>query len=100
MKEGKEQLLMKVESAAIWRASLKERFPDDSHNLTASEYLSKLQEYLETLPEDHLIFYWYWKLMSTETEIEKVNDEVRSYGYQNPEKPEKFIDRILIGLQS
>ncbi len=100
MKDSKEQLLMTVEGTATWRASLLERFPNDAHNVTASKHLRELHEYLETLPENHMIFYWYGKLMSDENEIIKVNEEIRSFGYQKSEEPKDFVERILVGLQS
>lgn len=98
--ESKEFFLVAVECTASWRASLIERYPEDKHNLVASERLMKLHDYLKSLPAIHPIFTSYYKVMSSEIEVEVVNHEIRCYGYQNPEEPEEFVARILKNVQS
>ncbi len=99
-KELKEFFLMEIEGTATWRYSLMERFPHDKHNLVAAERLTALHDYLKSLPAIHPIFTSYYKVMSSEIEVEVVNHEIRCYGYQNSEEPEEFINRILKNIQS
>lgn len=94
MKEEKEMLLMEIESTALWRTSLTERFPDDKHNLEAASDLLRLYDYVSTMNDVDLMFSL-GVLGWDERSSEILNNELRVYGYQNTsEAPAEFITRI------
>jgi len=98
--ESKEFLLIKIEETAIWRAQKAEQYPQDREiNLHANSQLMELYSYIEKLPDNHQIFYWY--LGSFEEKIkELIENELRRFGYQNKnESPANFVDRLVsIGI--
>ena len=98
MKEAKEQLILKVSGAASWRFEKQERYRTDPWNTHAAESLQALEVHLQSLPEDHPIFSWYWNWITDETAMESFDAEIRAYGYQNAnEESEEFIARLLKG---
>ena len=95
LKAMKEFFLMMIEGTADWRSAKAEEYPNDGErNLTASTALRHLHKYVSDLPENDPVFEWYESL-TEETEIQRLNDEIRMFGYQNRgESPQKFIERL------
>lgn len=109
LKEEKEQLLLQIEGTAVWRAQKANEYPQQREiNLNARDALLKLYEYVEKLPWDHSLFKYLrapWDLMddddvkeellSGELYSERLNTEIRFYGFQNQISPKEFVEEML-----
>ncbi len=95
MNEKKEFLLNLIDSATVWRATLLERYPEE-RNRVAAEALARLYDYIERLKDDHPLLDLKWRWNTYDQLIEKMNDDIRMFGYRNTfETPDQFIKRFI-----
>ena len=87
--ESREQIILKIESTANFRAAKAEKFPNDERNRNSSIALYKLVEYLETLPKDHPVFDKIYNL--NEDEDREFDNRLSRYSFDGTEDPAHFI---------
>lgn len=96
MKKEKEFLLMQIESASHYRSCKYEQYPDDKRNLFSSQSLNVLYDFVNELPEDHPVFYNFYKLYY-ECENYFTFSE---YGFYSDIIPESFLEEIFLSYSA
>ena len=99
METPKELLISDISCTAHWRWEKAEEFPTHARNMKAASALHELEVFIESLPEDHLVFEsylnWTW-----DSELDNhfqvyVNEFLRTYGFQRKADPAAFIFGII-----
>jgi len=103
-KFAKELFLLDIEGAAHFRSLKAVEYPHDKRNENSSKELELLADYVEKLPDGHILFQALEKLNSLpaddafayEFEIKKIQFELTRYGfdYQNMD-PKCFCNKLL-----
>jgi len=110
-KELRLELSNKIEGTAHWREAQAERFPDDAdRNREAADALNELSDYLMRLPDDANFLKTYQNFLlwasengsdySMEILSEVENEMLRSFGMQDQETTEDFLERWLNAIRS
>lgn len=98
--DSKEFLLLEIQGTQQWRHEKANQFPESREvNLHSAESIGKLAKYVESLPENHPVFYTFWNLYGDESkasDLEGVQEMIRQYGYQNQkDTPEEFVGWLI-----
>lgn len=92
----KEGFLIDIESTSEWRRRKAEEYPDDERNRRSAASLGELVEYVKGLDDGHLIFQALGHL--SESGSEGLSLELSRYGFDGPEDPEQFLQRLATVL--
>lgn len=98
--ELKEQLVLHIEGTAQWRSDKAQKYPKETHNLTAEKALNALADHIKSLPNDHplflsMMFFWDRENPNAEIIAAEENDIIRTYGYQASPDPEACVKQLI-----
>lgn len=104
--DHQEQLVLRVEASAAWRASKAEHYPDDKRNARSSQALTKLGRKLKMLPADNKCLGTYAAVIDRAVALrassvlsdvsEDESEYIGRYGfdYRQEGDPEAFLDGL------